>query len=64
MIDDACKPWLLEVNSSPSLSTTGEEDRQIKTNLINDVLNIIMPKDWSKEGTKYGTNLCDDKRVG
>lgn len=31
LIDENFKVWLLEVNSSPSLSTTGEVDRQIKT---------------------------------
>jgi len=31
LIDESYKVWLLEVNASPSLSTTGECDRQIKT---------------------------------
>jgi len=52
MIDDTCKCWLIEVNSSPSLSTTGEEDRMIKTFLLNDIMNIVMPKDWDKNGSK------------
>lgn len=36
-----CRPWLLEVNASPSLSVTTEADRILKTNLINDVLDIV-----------------------
>jgi len=52
MMDENFKPWLIEVNSSPSLSTTGEDDRLTKTYLINDILNIVMPKEWSKEGSK------------
>ena len=34
LIDDKLKPWLIEVNASPSLSTTTESDRIIKMNLI------------------------------
>jgi len=34
LIDDKLKPWLVEVNASPSLSTTTENDRIIKTNLM------------------------------
>jgi D-alanine-D-alanine ligase-like ATP-grasp enzyme len=34
LIDDKLKPWLIEVNASPSLSTTTETDRMIKMNLI------------------------------
>jgi len=64
LIDESFKPWLLEVNSSPSLSITGETDRIIKTNLINDIFNIVMPKDWGKDGNKFGTNLCKEKKVG
>jgi Tubulin-tyrosine ligase family len=30
IIDDALKPWLVEVNASPSLSTTTEADRIMK----------------------------------
>lgn len=42
LIDQSLKPWLLEVNASPSLSTTTEDDRLLKLRLINDVLNIAM----------------------
>ncbi|CAE8707912.1 unnamed protein product, partial [Polarella glacialis] len=40
LIDQSLKPWLLEVNASPSLSTTTEDDRLLKLRLINDTLNI------------------------
>lgn len=64
LFDENFKVWLIEVNSSPSLSTTGETDRQIKTFVINDILNIVMPKDWNRDGTKFGANLMNENRVG
>ena len=36
LIDDNLKPWLIEVNASPSLSTTTEMDRCLKMQVIND----------------------------
>merc|ERR1712166_378850 len=41
IIDDNLKPWLVEVNASPSLNCTTLVDRQLKGALINDVLNIV-----------------------
>ncbi|XP_072419437.1 polyglutamylase complex subunit TTLL1-like isoform X3 [Chiloscyllium punctatum] len=43
IIDDKLKPWLIEVNASPSLSSTTANDRILKYNLINDTLNIVVP---------------------
>ena len=43
MIDTNLKPWLLEVNASPSLSTTTATDKALKTALIGDVLDIVLP---------------------
>ncbi|XP_064602248.1 polyglutamylase complex subunit TTLL1-like isoform X2 [Liolophura sinensis] len=44
IIDDNLKPWLIEVNASPSLTATTSSDRIMKYNLINDVINIVIPK--------------------
>ena len=41
MIDENLKPWLLEVNLSPSMNTDTPLDLHIKSNLIADTLNII-----------------------
>ncbi|CAD7950542.1 unnamed protein product [Amoebophrya sp. A120] len=41
LLDGQLKPWLLEVNASPSLSTTTHEDRILKSRLIHDVMNIL-----------------------
>ena len=38
LIDQNLKPWLIEINSSPSLSTTTKGDFILKKRLINDVI--------------------------
>eukprot|EP00112_Aurelia_sp_Birch-Aquarium-sp1_P004304 Seg1486.1 transcript_id=Seg1486.1/GoldUCD/mRNA.D3Y31 product="putative tubulin polyglutamylase TTLL1" protein_id=Seg1486.1/GoldUCD/D3Y31 len=43
IIDDNLKPWLIEVNASPSLSSTTAADRIMKFSLTNDIINIVMP---------------------
>lgn len=41
LVDSDLKPWLLEVNLSPSLATDSSLDLHIKSNLIADTLNLI-----------------------
>jgi hypothetical protein len=41
LIDAELKPWLVEVNASPSLSTTTESDRIMKLSLLRDIYNIV-----------------------
>ena len=36
LIDEQLKPWLIEVNSSPSLSSTTDMDRNLKMGVINE----------------------------
>ncbi|EKX51340.1 hypothetical protein GUITHDRAFT_66166 [Guillardia theta CCMP2712] len=43
LLDANLKPWLIEVNASPSLSATTSNDLTLKTGVINDVLNIVFP---------------------
>ena len=64
LIDSNLKPWLIEVNASPSLSTTTESDRMIKMNLLNDVFKIVIPPEWTDENSKHGCNLCKETKVG
>jgi hypothetical protein len=42
-IDDTLKPWLIEVNASPSLGATTHNDRIMKHGLINDTLCAVIP---------------------
>ncbi|KAJ3128538.1 putative tubulin polyglutamylase ttll1 [Nowakowskiella sp. JEL0407] len=46
IVDQDLRPWLIEVNASPSLSATTGNDRIMKHSLINDILNIIIPDNF------------------
>jgi len=48
MLDDKLKPWILEVNHSPSFSTDSPLDFKIKKNLIADVLQLLNISFWKK----------------
>lgn len=54
IIDDNLKPWLIEVNASPSLTSTTASDRIMKYQMISDSINIVIPPGkipdckWSK----------------
>ena len=41
MMDDELKPWLLEVNTNPSLTSSSPLDRMLKTSLVCDMYNIV-----------------------
>jgi hypothetical protein len=41
MLDSDLKPWLLEVNLSPSMNTDSPLDLYIKSNLVSDALNLV-----------------------
>ena len=41
MIDDNLKPWLIEVNASPSLSADSPQDYELKFGLLDDVYSVI-----------------------
>ena len=41
MIDSDLKPWLIEINLSPSLATDSPLDMTIKSNLLADTFNLI-----------------------
>lgn len=41
LIDDQLKPWLMEVNASPSLVASNYDDYKRKMSLLDDVLNVI-----------------------
>ncbi len=41
LVDDALRPWLLEVNMSPSLSCNARLDKQVKSTLLCDTFHLI-----------------------
>ena len=54
------KPWLVEVNASPSLSTTTHSDRVMKMALIRDVLDVVLPKDITNYRGAFTLGPCED----
>eukprot|EP00117_Sycon_ciliatum_P004145 scpid76188/ scgid2560/ Probable tubulin polyglutamylase TTLL9; Tubulin--tyrosine ligase-like protein 9 len=55
MIDANLKPWLIEVNASPSLTASSPSDHELKVGLLTDMLDII-----DMEGKLSG----DETRIG
>lgn len=41
LLDQDLKPWLIEVNASPSLNATSPEDYSMKYDLLEDVLHVV-----------------------
>ena len=41
LVDEDAKPWLLEVNQSPSLTTDTPLDEAIKYDMVYDTINLI-----------------------
>jgi len=65
IIDSDLKPWLIEVNSSPSLSATTKSDRIMKKKLINDTFAVVVPRDFPSIQTSRGcTGWNTTPRVG
>lgn len=48
LIDSELKPWLLEVNLSPSLACESPLDTTIKANLISDTFNMVGVKKFDR----------------
>ncbi|MGH0192373.1 UNVERIFIED_CONTAM: hypothetical protein FKN15_010321 [Acipenser sinensis] len=41
LLDQALKPWLIEVNASPSLTASSQEDYELKCRLLEDTLHVV-----------------------
>ena len=64
LIDEALKPWLIEVNASPSLSASTETDRTLKMGVIADAFHVVVPGNWLDESSKHGANTSKETQVG
>ena len=75
MLDSRLKPWLIEVNISPSLHSSSSLDLDVKSPLATEVFNMaryhipnrLRVKDQADIAEKMGygniTNLCFDRRL-
>lgn len=63
LIDDTLRPWLIEVNACPSLVTTTVADKRMKKKLVNDLVNVVIPRNWF-DSVEGGSNTCKEKQVG
>ena len=52
MLDRKLKPWLLEINESPSFNDDTEVDKRVKTGLIEDAFRLLDIKKFSKHKIK------------
>lgn len=59
IINSNLKPWLIEVNASPSLSCTTTKDRELKERLIADLLELLNPEGSDVRNSQ--TSLADLK---
>ena len=49
MLDSNLKPWLIEINLSPSLACDSPLDFEIKGNLLSDTFNLIGIKQFDRK---------------
>lgn len=49
MIDDKLKPWVIEVNVLPSLSSSSPFDKRIKTMVVCDTLTLVGIRGYDKK---------------
>jgi hypothetical protein len=62
LIDSDLKPWLLEVNLSPSFATDAPLDLSIKSNLLTDTLNLVGIKRFDRK--KESMNKIKNRMKG
>lgn len=60
MLDKKLKPWLLEVNESPSFNDDTDVDKVVKGGLIEDTLRLLDIKKHQKQRIK---ELAQNKSV-
>lgn len=63
IIDANFKPWLLEVNVSPSLSSSSPMDKYIKTLLISDSLFLSGMKLFDRKMLENKKKMMDKQRL-
>lgn len=63
IIDQKLKPWLLEVNRSPSLGTDQKIDLEVKSSLLEDALHLLHIKASDKKKNRAVQKAQSQKRL-
>lgn len=63
LLDHKLKPWLLEVNISPSLSSSSPLDKKIKTVLLCDTLNLAGLHPYDRKAYEKELEQSNKKRL-
>lgn len=63
LLDANLKPWLLEVNVCPSLSSSSPLDKRIKTMLLIDTLHLIGVQPFDRKKLDKDTDTNNKKRL-
>eukprot|EP01064_Diplonema_japonicum_P001397 TRINITY_DN1089_c8_g1_i1.p1 TRINITY_DN1089_c8_g1~~TRINITY_DN1089_c8_g1_i1.p1 ORF type:complete len:435 (+),score=73.72 TRINITY_DN1089_c8_g1_i1:112-1305(+) len=58
LVDSSLRPWLIEVNASPSLSFTTPSDRMLKCSVLSDTIDVVVPP-----GMPDSERLYKDHRI-
>lgn len=52
LLDENLRPWLVEVNTSPSLSSDSPLDKKIKTKLVTELFNVVGFRQYDRKTYK------------
>ena len=63
MLDKYHKPWLLEINHSPSFDTDTPLDYKIKSSLINDTLKLLNRNPQRRNRYKWEKQVTRQQRI-
>lgn len=63
LLDDDLKPWLLEVNRSPSFNGDQELDRRVKSGLLRDTLHLLNIRPSDKATVEKEQRLHSTRRL-
>ncbi|XP_070393963.1 polyglutamylase complex subunit TTLL1 isoform X7 [Dermacentor albipictus] len=63
LLDEDLRPWLLEVNASPSLTSSTRADALLKQALVDDVLRLVAPSGKPSASAYSEADLGDFERI-
>ena len=63
LIDSELRPWLLEVNVCPSLSSSSPLDKRIKTTLMCDIFNLVGVVPFDRKQATKDFDSAEKKRL-